>query len=236
MTPRPLARTRRAALSLAVLGLTSLAGCDPRSIVFFLQPFDPVVSAPAPTLKGKRVVVLTKATTGTQGDFVAIDREMSRELVKILRQNVKRIDVVDPEKVFKWDQDHPTWTDPADAANFFEADAVVFVEIEQFQVSSPSSPDMYEGKSRIHIQLQELKHPKDSRGKDLKDKPREPEKTYDANQDTNFPIRGPMPTESGVSRSSFKNKFLKLVVMEVSWHFIDHAPGDNIQDTRFGGN
>jgi hypothetical protein len=233
MTPRPLARTRRAALVVAALGFASFAGCDPRSILYFLQPFEPTIAAPAPSLKGKKVVVLTKAATGTQGDFVNLDRELNREFVRILRTNVKRIEIVDPEKVFAWDQAHPSWTDPAEVAHVFDADAVIFLEIEEFQISSPNSPELFEGKSHIHVQLTELKYPKDTRGHELSDKAKEPEVTHDAYADTTFPIRGPMPMEAGVSRAGFKSKFLKLVATETSWHFVPHAPGDNIQDARF---
>jgi hypothetical protein len=233
MTPRPLARTRRAALALAVVGLISMAGCDPRSLFYFLQPFDPTISAPAPSLKGKRVVVITRAAAGTQGEFLTLDREITRELAKILRKNVKKIDVVDPEKVFTWDQAHPDWTDPAAVAEVFGADAVIFLEIQQFQISSPLSPDMFEGKSSIHVQVTELQYPKDSRGREMKDKAREPTVSFEETKETTFPIRGPMPMETGVSRTSFRNKFLKLVITEVSWFFVDHAPGDSVQDTRF---
>ena len=48
MTPRPLARMRRAAWLLAAVGLLTLAGCDPRSIFYFLQPFEPTIAPPGP--------------------------------------------------------------------------------------------------------------------------------------------------------------------------------------------
>ena len=49
-TPRPHARTRRAAASIVVTaaGLLALAGCDPRTVLYFLQPFEPTVPAPGP--------------------------------------------------------------------------------------------------------------------------------------------------------------------------------------------
>ena len=142
MTPRPHARTRRAValLALAAAGLLSLTGCDPRTLIYFLQPFEPTISAPGPSLKGKKVVVLTHAASGAGTEFQAIDRELAKELVSLFRKNVKKIEVVDPEKVAAWADEHPTWTDPSEVARAFEADIVIFLEIEAFQVQSAQQP------------------------------------------------------------------------------------------------
>jgi len=235
MTPRPHARTRRAAASLVIAsaGLLSLAGCDPRTLIYFLQPFEPTIAAPGPSLKGKKVVVLTHAASGTQNDFQAIDHDLAKEVVAIFRKNVKKIDVVDPDKVATWVEEHPTWTDPVEAAKAFDADIVVFLELETFQVQNPSSPGLLEGNARTHIQAFELAHPKNSRGREMTDKPKESHSIWDDYRDTKFPIRGPMPTDTGVSPMAFKTKFLHVVATEISWHFIAHAPEDDIQDVKF---
>lgn len=232
-TPRPHARMRRAAgLAIAAVGLLSLAGCDPRALLYFLQPNEPQI-APEYTgsLKGKRVVILSHAVSGAQRDFVAIDRELTRELIPLLREKIKKIDIVEPTKVWDWAEAHPSWTDPAEAARAFEADVVIFLEVEGFQISDPSSPELYQGVARVHIQMTELKPPTNSKGKELDDQPKEPEVVFDSYRDTEFPSRGHMPA-SNISRSAFKNKFLKEVAMQVSWHFVARAHGDDIQDTR----
>jgi hypothetical protein len=233
MTPRPLVRTRRAAALLSAALLLGLVGCDPRQALFFLQPFDPTVAAPCPSLKGKRVVILTTAVPGTQNDFVTLDRDLTRELVPILREKIKKIDIVDTDKVFAWAQAHPSSTNPADAARAFEADVVIFLEIQQFEVTNINSPELLNGKSNIHIQVTELDYPKDSRGRAMKDKPKEEKEIYSGDRDTVFPKTGAIPVSADVSRATFKGRFLKLVANEVSWHFVEHAPGDDIQDTKF---
>src|SRR5690349_19557372 len=105
MTPRPPARTRRAAamLTIAAAGLLALAGCDPRTLFYFLQPFEPTIPPPAaaPSLKGKRVVVIAHAVSGTSGDFQALDRELARQVITVLREKIKKIDVVALDRV--WD-------------------------------------------------------------------------------------------------------------------------------------
>ena len=115
MTPRPNARTRRAAASLFLVatGLISIAGCDPRTLFYFLQPNEPTVPAPGPKLDGKRIVLVTNTVSGSLGEYQSVDREISREVASIFREKVKKIDMVDPDKVLKWTEGHPKWTDPA---------------------------------------------------------------------------------------------------------------------------
>jgi hypothetical protein len=236
-TPRPHARTRRAAVFVvfATVGLLSLAGCDPRTLLYFLQPNEPTVPAPCKyDLKGKKVVVLTHATAGTQVDFLSIDRDINRQFVKLLRDKVKKIEVVSTEKVAEWVEGHPNWTDPAECARAHEADVVIFLELESFQIQDPNSPGLLEGKARTHIQGFEMVYQKNSNNKPIKDQPKEAEKFYDDYQDTTFPIRGPIPLDTGVGRGVFKNKFIQIVAAEISWHFIEHEVGEDIQDVKFG--
>jgi len=237
-TPRLHARTRRAAASLviATAGLLTLAGCDPRTLIYFLQPFEPTIPPPCKTsLKGKKVVILAHALSGTQSDFQSLDRQVAREVGKLFREKVKKIEVVDVEKTWAWIEGHPNWTDPVEAAKAFEADIVIFLEIEQFQVSSPSSPGLLEGTAKTHIQAFELAHPKNSKGKPILDQPKESQNIHDAYKDTVFPIRGPIPESASGSRAAFSNKFLQIVAAEISWHFIEHSPEEDIQDVKFGG-
>jgi hypothetical protein len=239
MTRRPLARTRRAALltttGALALGLVSLAGCDPRQALYFLQPFEPKIPAPGPSLKGKKVVLIAKSAPGATGDFVSLDRELTREVRAILAQNVKKIELVEDSKVWTWDQAHPRWTDPAELAEAFDADLAIVLEVNLFQIESPSSPDMFEGHSAVHIRVVERSHPKDDRGRELTDRPKQASILYDDDRETTFPVRGPLPASAEVTATGFKNKFLKLVATEISWHFVEHAPGDNIQDADFIG-
>jgi hypothetical protein len=220
-------------LTTGALGLMALAGCDPRQALYFLQPYDPTIAPPCPKLKGKRVVLIVKAAPGALNDAPTLDRELAKEVATRLRENVKRIDLVELDKVWAWDQAHPSWTDPAELAEKFEADIVVYFEVSEFQIESPSSPDMFEGRAKVQVRATELAYPKDSRKREMRDQPKKAEIILDESHDSAFPIRGPMPASAEVSRGAFKKKFLRLVATELSWYFIDHAPGDNIQDATF---
>ena len=141
MTPRPDAWTRRAALATTLLAgasLLSLPGCG--ELLYFLQPFDPVVPAPGPSLKGKKVVVLTHVSPGPAPITATSTRDLSREVTTLLRKKIKKITVVDPDKVADWVEAHPSWTDPAEAAKAFEADMAIFLDVIEVRHRGPAKP------------------------------------------------------------------------------------------------
>lgn len=237
MTPRPNAWTRRAALAttfLAGASLLTLPGCG--EFLYFLQPYDPVEPAPGPKLKGKKIVVLTHVSPGAGADYGDLGRDLSREVTKDLRKNLKKILIVDPDKISEWVAAHPSWTDPAEAAKAFEADMAVFLDVSKFDTEDYKSPGLMYGESSINIQVWEIAHPKNSEGKENRSQPKESSKIYEAQADSTFPDRGPISKDYGVSPSSFRLKFLQIVGLEIAWHFVDKAPGDDIQDMRFNPN
>lgn len=237
-TPRPLARKRSARLGVALLfasGLSVLlAGCDPRALAFFLQPDNPSVAHSGPDLKGKRVVILARASADAQSEVQAIDHEIAQRLAETLRKKVKKIELVPQANVAAWVEDHPNWTSPAEAAEHFNTDAVVAIEIQHYSIENPKSPGLFEGTATVHVQVVEMLHPKDDRGRPDKTKPKEPEVVFEETRQTSFPrLQGSMPLSAEVNRPAFKQKFLETVVTEISWYFVDRAVGDTIQDTRF---
>jgi len=233
MTPRSLLMVRFAAvILLACASLLAISGCDPRSLAYFLQPFDPTIEPKGPLLTEKKVVILCNVTSGALAEFPSLERDIPRELASVLRKKVKKITVVEPDKVATWVEAHPHWTDPADAARDFNADIVIFLEVEQFQIQSPGDLNMVHGEAKLHIQVFEMQYPKNSKDKPIKDQPKEAHNIYDEYVESTFPNRGPLPIDSGNSRPAFKNTFMRIVVKEVSWHFVEHAPDDSIQDSR----
>jgi hypothetical protein len=234
MTPRPHAWTRRAALAttfLAGASLFSLPGCG--EFLYFLQPYDPVEEAPYSKLKGKKLVVLTHVSPGAGSDYGDAARDLSREVTTLLRKGVKNVTVVDPDKIAEWVAAHPSWTDPAEAAKAFEADMAIFLDVSKLDTEDPRSPDLMYGESSINVQVWEIAHPKNSKGQENKSQPKESSKTHEDQVDTTFPPRGPVPKGGTISPSAFRLKFLKIVALEISWQFIDKAPGDDIHDMKF---
>jgi hypothetical protein len=236
MTRRKDSSPRVAAILLAACGcLVAASGCDPRSLAYFLQPGEPMVAGPEEThdkLVGKKVVIVCSATAAALGEFPSLERDVTREVAGILRKKIKKISIVDPDKVVTWLEAHPKWSDPSEAAHDFEADAVIFLEIEQFQLQSPGDLNVLHGESKTHIQVFELRYPTNSKGKPITDQRKEAHNIYDQYAESTFPNRGPIPIDSGSSRGAFKNTFLRIVAKEISWHFVDHAFDEAIQNSR----
>jgi hypothetical protein len=217
-----------------VSGVSVMMGCDPRMGLYFLQPFEPTIAHTGPDLSGKMVVVLAHAVNGANNDFQMLERDLSKEFQRAVRTENARIKFTPVERIMEWQQETTDWS-PEEALTHFEADAVIFLEIEQFQIQDPSTPMLFQGHSKVHVQVTTKDYPKDKRGKPIKSEPKEVDVIYNDYRDTVFPTTAPMSVETGVSKSAFKNKFLKLVASELSWHFVDHRPGDDIQDTRING-
>jgi hypothetical protein len=236
MTPRLLANVHvRLAMAAVLAGgiLAAISGCDPRTLAYFLQPFEPMVPPPCDTsLQGKKVVVLVQVASNSMGEYSSLDRDLSREFTSILKKKIKKITIVDPDKVMTWKEAHPKWTAPAEIATDFNADVVLFLEVEQFQIQSPGDLNMLHGESKVHIQGYEMEYPKNSKDRPIKDQPKEPVSFWDDYVETKFPDRGPIPIDTGASRSKFRIKFVKIVAKEISWQFIEHAEDDSIQDSR----
>jgi hypothetical protein len=221
-----------AVLVLASASLLAASGCDPRSLAYFLQPFDPTIEPKGPKLEEKKVVILCNVSSGALAEFPSLERDIARELSSVLKKKVEKIKMVEPDKVATWVEAHPHWNDPADAARDFNADIAIFLEVEQFQIQSPGDLNMVHGESKVHIQVFEMEYPKNSKDKPIKDQPKEAHNIYDEYTETTFPNRGPLPIDTGNSRSAFKNTFLRVVTKDISWHFVPHAPDDSIQDSR----
>jgi len=117
MTPRARARIQIAAVvALVAGGLIAVSGCDPRTLAYFLQPFESTIEPNGPSLEGKKVVILCNVTSGAVAEFPSLERDVPRILAEILRKKVKKITIVEPDKVATWVEAHPRYTEPADAA------------------------------------------------------------------------------------------------------------------------
>lgn len=229
-----IARMRRATMIgvLVLAGVAAASGCDPRMAMYFLQPFDPQVPATGPDLRGKKVVILPHALSGAMMDAPGAEREIADKVAKAIRENIKKVQVVPSKKVSEWLEAHPDWTDPGDIGRDLDADAVIFLEFEQFQIQDPNSPGMFQGISSIRVSVVDLKYPEDEKGKPDETQPKESSVIYSQVAQSTFPTRGPVPVDSKVTPDTFRVKFTNVAATELSWHFVPHAPGDDIQDTR----
>ena len=234
MTPRSRVKMQFAAVILVAGGLIATSGCDPRSLAYFLQPFESTIPPPkgAPSLEEKKVVILCNVTSAAARGISVAGARSAPELAEILRKKVKKITVVDPDKVATWVEAHPHWTDPADAARDFDADIADLSRSRAVSVPDARRPEHGSRRRQgAHPGLRDAIS-QEQQGQPIKDQPKEAHNIYDDYAESSFPNRGPLPIDSGTSRAAFKHTFLKIVVKEVSWHFVEHREEDSIQDSR----
>src|SRR5262249_33260826 len=100
-TGKPINRRQAARVGLTAGALLAvvIAGCDPRQAMSFLQPFEPQIKPPCPSLNGKKVVVLARASATVQSEYVPLDQELAQRLAKALREKVRKVEVVELSKV-----------------------------------------------------------------------------------------------------------------------------------------
>ena len=65
---------------LLVGGLIAVSGCDPRTLAYFLQPFESTIPVPegAPSLEGKKIVILCNVTSGAVAEYPSLERDVPR--------------------------------------------------------------------------------------------------------------------------------------------------------------
>jgi len=236
MTLRPTSTARRIALqTLLGLGLLGVAGgCDPRALFCFLQPFEPKIPPNGPSLKGKRGVILPRATPNARAVFPGLEDKLATGLARKIKENVRRGEVVPHTKVKGWIDAHPDYLDPSEAGLAFDADAVVFVEVEHFQIESALRPGLFQGQARIYVKLYNLVEPTDSKGQPIEGQPKEVIVAHETTVEPVFPeLQGAIPQSATANRSAFRQRFFDIVVSQVSWEFVPRGTGDDIQDTSF---
>ena len=92
-------------------------------------------------LEGKKVVILCNVTSAAAGEYPSLERDVPRILADILRKKVKKITIVEPDKVATWVEAHPHWTEPADAARDFGADMADFPRSRAIPVAVARRPE-----------------------------------------------------------------------------------------------
>lgn len=217
------------------------AGCSltnglfgPREAFRSVSNDEPIIPATGPSLKGKRVVVITTLDPAVKAEFPTLDCKLDAKVVAHLKEK-KEGEIIDADKVFAWVDGHPHWTDPEEIAKAFAADFVIVLGVEAFRLHDPGDSSALQGTAKTHVSVSETTYPV-YRGKRIAmQMPEETRLIYTEDCETVFPVRGPIEKSSGVSIGAFTSRFLQVVACELSWKFVGHNPEEDIQDVKFSG-
>jgi len=101
-------------------------------------------------LKGKKVAVVCQPMVAMQVRNSTVARDLARQLSTLLQQNVSRIQVISSQKVENW-MDQNQWDDFLQIGQALQADMVVGVELEQFNLYQ--SQTLYQGQASLTVKV-----------------------------------------------------------------------------------
>jgi hypothetical protein len=210
---------------LIVVAAMLAAGCNLASMAYFLTTGFMEPKEPAGDMKlaasDREIKVAVLAYAGNKNsDFARIDADLSGLLVRRLqhycKDNKEKVTFVSPNKVEEYKSAHPSWfLHPAAVGEHFNADKVVFLEIDSISLYEPGSANqLYRGRASISIKLFDRTNPDDFR--------------IDKAYTCEYPAtRGPLATDDMPPRQ-FYLAFLEHMAKHLSWHFTAHPMSETV--------
>ncbi len=101
-------------------------------------------------LKGKKVAVVCQPMAAMQVRSSTAARDLARQLSARLQQNISRIQVISSQKVENW-IDQNQWEEFQDIGKALQADIVVGVELEEFNLYQ--SQTLYQGQASLTVKV-----------------------------------------------------------------------------------
>jgi hypothetical protein len=210
---------RNAALaSLVVLVALGACGCHWMFAWMFAprHPKDLVKAEYA--LKAERLVIVTYA--GTEILFndptvsLEVSRDITNEILRSLPQDVKTI--IHPAQVVRWQESTLEWPNMSltDIAKAFQADTILYVELERYTLMEDRSANLFRGRVRARVQVAQVAAPRNP--------------VYEANIETLFPEDRPvgvLETSDRTIRAGTNIFFSRAVVDKFRDHEVEVKGG-----------
>jgi hypothetical protein len=218
---------RRGVLAALVLVAAASAGCDMKTMAYFLLPDakdDPEIRriASEDPRKEVKVVILTYGALEVRPEFIKADLQLSELLAKQLRDlceaNDERVTIVQPRKVEAFKNTHPNWhtLDPAEIGKHFQADYVIYIEINELSLYAKGSHNsLYRGRANLSVTLVDVN---------------KADTVYPEHKDMTcvYPAETrEIPADGDVGAMEFRHAFLNYVAKRLSWYFAPHPRRDS---------
>ncbi len=208
-----------------VLGATLAAGCNLGSMAYFLTTgFTEPKESPGEmklAAKNKDIKVVVLSHSSLKGsDFARVDSELGSHLVRQLqhyhKENKEKVSYVPANKVEDYKSTHTNWfLDPSKIGEHFEADKVIFLEINVFSLYEQGSANqLYRGRASISVRLFDMSKPDES----------PMEKVYTCEYPSS---RGPIAADDMPPRQ-FYLAFMNHLAKNLSWNFTAHPLSETV--------
>ena len=205
---------RPAALALAFVLAVASAGCEiiGQAIAWPIAPRHPKRKVEAEyTLDAERLVIVPYAGNDVLFEYPTAPLEISRDIVHELAGHLKkRVDViVNPVRVAQWQESNLEWPNMSleAIAKTFQADTLLYVELERYTMLEKGSPNLYRGQVRARVQVVAPAE--------------EANPVYESTVETVFPEQRPV-AEGEISRRRIRATVTRLFARDVVRKFYDH--------------
>jgi hypothetical protein len=210
-------RWHRAAgwLTLALLLAALHAGC---SSLLFLPMYlikGNSLKADYDGLKDKRVAVVCRPLIELQYSAGTVSNDVAKVLGRLLEQNVKRIKIIDPDRVAEWTDEH-NWGEYTEIGQALDADMVVGIDLSQFSIYQGQT--LYQGHAKAGIQVFDMR----DGGRVVYERTMSP---------VVFPPNASVPA-SDMASEEFRRRFVGVLAERIGRYFYEHqANADVGQDS-----
>jgi hypothetical protein len=197
-----------AVLSLALLSLAAL-GCKSglETLAYVWQGTD--LPAEWDGLRGKKVAVVCKPLTSEEFSNPGTARALAEGICDRLRTNVKKIQIIDPQKVAAL-VDEKGMEDYLEIGKALKAEKVVGIDIVSFGVLD--GPTLFRGRSTVSIQVYDVAE------KHIEWRKSPPQFEH--------PRIGSTPIGS-LTEMEFRNQFVTILAEQIARYFYPHDQDDD---------
>jgi hypothetical protein len=197
---------RLGVLLLAAGVLVSTPGCVHRllaTMVYMWQGHR--IDAEYTGLEGKRVVVVCRPPASLEYRYAGADRDVAKQVSKLLAQNVKQIDVVKASEIENW-TDQQDWDDVNELGEALSADMVVRIDLEHFNLLKGQT--LYQGRADVVVTVFDMQND----GEEVWQKEL---------GEVLFPINSAVPVQEKPLQQ-FRRQFTTVLSEQIARHFYPH--------------
>ncbi len=161
-----------------------------------------------------KVVVVCYANPKIKIKYSSIDREVALYVNRLMGQN--RINVVEADYVSAWIDEHGEWETAYELAEHFEAEYVIEIELNEFDLYEKYSATLFRGTTLARVTVQKV---------DLE--AGTSEQIFEKDLSFKYPTKVPRSIDE-ISEPAFKVQYLSRLGEEIGFMFYPYYNGDKI--------
>lgn len=105
-------------------------------------------------LSGSKTAVVCRPLVELQYSSSDAADQVAREVGVLLREKVKKVNIVNPQKVEQWVDEHE-WESFSEVGKATKADYVIGIELEEFSLYQGQT--IFQGRARVHVTVHDMK-------------------------------------------------------------------------------